>query len=201
MVLAEHKRRPWRWIGGADSIGELTRVFVALTYALTTLSVAILLLVASRDHHVITGEAEIFIYPRVYRLFFAVAFLGFLVAGALISAGVNSSLRTAIFEKIVSGIGATIACTLSLAGFVWVYRYSITISRTELYQRGVFKQRFFALSDVGEVVVLQGFRGARDLIVRDRSGKQLLRVGGTIQDFDDLVRLVEARSLRNVDPK
>jgi hypothetical protein len=161
-------------------------VFVAITYALTVFTVSGLLWFARRQHRTKREIGELFAYPSVYRYFAAFMILFFLAAGFYATHG-GAAKRPAEFESTISWLMAGGFCGLAMWALLLFTRYSISIVGTTVRINGILTERSFDLREVREAVVLEGYRGARDLLVSDASGQILMKVGSTIQDFDDLI--------------
>ena len=168
-------------------------MFVATTYFLTALTVWALVALASRQHHQRLGDTRIFRYPAVYRYFFTAVFFFFVGAGFYSIATIPPS-PVARAEWFISVVVSGLFCVLSLFGLAWTLRRYVAASETAVLVQGILKQRQFKFTDVQSITVLNGFRGARDLRVCDSSGQLLMTVGGTIEDFDDLVALMRSRT-------
>jgi hypothetical protein len=166
-------------------------MFIVVTYALTVITVGVILYFAGRQHHVKFGNSEVFRYPPVFRYLFAGAFLLFLAAGFYTTQSTPTS-DAAAGERVLSWAACIAFCSLSLWGFLWTLRYAIVISGSTILVKGFLSSRSFTTQDMRSTEVRQGVRGARDLIVRDSVGHVLLKVGGTIQDFDDLLHLIRS---------
>lgn len=168
-------------------------MFIAVTYGLTALTAGILLYLARKQHHVATDGVDVFRYPNMWRYMFAGAFAFFLAAGFYVGSDVPSTSHAVTGEWLISWMGCAVFCALCLGGLVWSISYSVAVSSAALEVRTLLGKRLVNYSEVRSVSLRQGLRGARDLVLSDRSGKVLLSVGGTIQDFDELVRLVRSR--------
>jgi hypothetical protein len=164
-------------------------MFIAVTYLLTLLSVTLLLWLARKQHRARGIDGDQFGYPAVFRYFFLLAFLFFLGAGFYSTRG-GTAAHPFEGEMMLSWATAAGFCGLAIWGLLLFTRFSVTIVGTTVTVTGIVSRRSFDLRDVHEAVVLEGYRGAKDLILSDRSGHALLKVGGTIEDFEELVDLV-----------
>lgn len=163
---------------------------------MTTLSVGLVLFFAGRQHHDRDGDTEVFRYAPVLRFLFAGAFLLFLIAG-FYPAKLNEPTGAGTGERIISWAISATFCALSLYGFLLTVRYRIVVAKSTIVVNGLLNSHSFTTTEVRSVEVHRGFRGARDLVVRDSSGHVLLKVGATIQDFDELLHLIRSRSPTN----
>jgi hypothetical protein len=163
-----------------------------------TLTIGGLVAFASRQHHQRIDHADVFRFASVYRYFFAVMFLFFVGCGFYSLATIRPSPAARV-EWLISMIICTFFCSGALFGLAWSMRFSIAVSEASVLVQGIFKPRKFDLTDVHSITVLNGFRGAKDLRVYDSAGRVLVAVGGTIEDFQELVGLLRRKaSGRNV---
>jgi len=169
-------------------------MFVATTYLLTALTVWALLVIAGRQRHQGSGDVEVFRYPAVYRYFFAGSVPFFVLAGLYSTVLGGRPPHPFPGEWIFSAITCSVFCALGLYGYLWMSRYSILVSGISISVRSVFTARSFTADQIQSITVLNGYRGARDVFLRDADGRLLMRVGGTIEDFDELVSLLRAKT-------
>jgi hypothetical protein len=167
-------------------------MFIALTILMTALSVALVLRVAGREPHSREGVNETFRYPVVFRrlLFLGIPIFSLFGAYAVTTIPPGKSHSG---ETLIVGIGFGAAILAIALSFVWMCRFSALVSENTLIVQQMWRTRTIPFVDVRKMVVLQGFKGSRDLALFDSQGRRVFTVGGSIQDFDDMVHLLKRR--------
>jgi hypothetical protein len=167
-------------------------LFVAITIFLTGLTVWLLVTAASRQRHQASGDIDVFRYPTLYQYFFGVMFWAFAAIGVY-TVHWHPARNMAPWEAVVSTVGFGAMCVLCLYGLSLTRWYRVVVSErsVKIYKIGGSVE--FTFDQVHSMTVLHGYRGARDLRIFDDKNGLLLSVGGTIQDFDELVWLIRSR--------
>lgn len=167
-------------------------MFVAITALLTGLTVSLLVKVASRQRHRAAGEIAVFRYPTLYQYFFGAMFVVF-AAGGLYAVHSSPVGNTAPWEAAVSTIVFGAFCVFCLRGLLLTRCYRILVTERSVKVHKIRGTVEFTFDRVHSMTVLRGYRGAKDLRVLDEKGSLLLSVGGTVQDFEELVSLIRSR--------
>jgi hypothetical protein len=167
-------------------------LFVAATYILTVLTVWLVVAIASRQHHLVSEGVATFRYPALYRYLFSVMLAVFLAAG-MYTVEWHPLRRATQWENAISVTISTAFCATCLYGYWLARRYRIVVSGRSIVVHKTFNVVEFTFDQIHSISVLRGYRGASDLHVFDSEGKVLLSVGGTIEDFEELVRLIRSK--------
>jgi hypothetical protein len=161
----------------------------AVTVLMVSLALGLLASISSRDHHKEIDEVEIFRYPRVLIRFFAfgapvVPLIGLLVFSTF------SQPTVTVYVALGLVFGGMTVCDLYFCSYL--RSYSCELSRDSIVVRAFGRTRMVRFTDIKEITFVVGGRLNDRLTVVCRDGPDL-RLGGGIQDFEDLVSLIKNR--------
>jgi hypothetical protein len=170
-------------------------MLIALTYLGTSLTLAILLTFAHRQHHESHDNSEVYRYPS---LLLKVIALGTPIYGAF-AAFIYS--RDPQVPRSVGFIAAlTIVFGTFMLGNTVAYFYfrsfSIQISDSLITVRSWGRRRLIRYDEIATVSILEGWRGGGEMRLYNQANMLLFKVANSIQDYDDLVGSVKNNTRR-----
>jgi hypothetical protein len=172
-------------------------MITAFTYLATSLTLAILLTLARRQHHETGEDAEIYRYPSL--LINVIAF-GTPMYGAMAafiytrdppderSTGFIFSL-TVVFAAFI--IGNTLA-------YFYFRSFSVEISSAQLAVSRWGRRKLIPWEQVAAITLVTGFRGGGEMTLFDQKGTPIFKIAKSIEDYDDLVWAVKNNSRHGV---
>lgn len=112
--------------------------------------------------------------------------------GLFIYSTMKPSERASIVN--VAGFAAWWVCILGLFVLAYFYfdRYRVQIDDHALTIKSIFGRRVFQLASVAQIAVLRG--RATDLMLFDRDDRVLVKLGGSLQDFDSFLSTLKLRT-------
>lgn len=168
-------------------------MFTAMTYMLTSLTMAILmpLLLAGSGHQEV-GEVAIYRYPKRVCWFFLGALPVFGAMGIFIFSTMPPQDRTSVPN--IAAFGTVWTCILGLIVFAYFYfdRYRIQIDDRLITVTSPFGQKVISLASVAQIAVLRG--QATDLMLFGNDDRMLVKLGGSLQDFDSFLSQLKLRT-------
>jgi hypothetical protein len=164
---------------------------VGTIYLGCVLVLTILIGIASRESHESTQEGDVFRFPKVLINSLRVGawvpgLLGILIYRTFSSPG---TLEIVVLGAVFGGM-----TLIALAMLVRVSTFEVAVSKECLRLRERWQRRTIPFSTVREIVVAWPWRGNGRLDLIGADGKRLCRIDGGVQEFDELVSLVELYS-------
>lgn len=157
-----------------------------MTYILISLTLAILmpLLLAGTGHVEIDGVST-YRYPKRVCWFFLGALPFYGAMGLFIFSTMSPQERGSVAN--VAVFSTTWTCILGLIVFAYFYfdRYRVQIDDHTIAIKSLFGRKVFELARVAQIAVLRG--RATDLMLFDEDDHVLVKLGGSLQDFDSLL--------------
>lgn len=170
---------------------SLTRLMItALTYLATSLTLAIVLFLARRQHHEKDEDTEIYRYPSL--LVNVIAF-GTPMYGAMaafiytLDPQTERSIGFIFSLAVVFGafiIGNTIA-------YFYFRSFSVEVSSAQLIVSSWGRRKSIRWEEVAIISAVVGFRGGGEMTLFNRDRKLIFKIANSIEDFDDLVWTVK----------
>jgi hypothetical protein len=167
---------------------------VGSIYAVCALVLTLLINAASQEHHDISGDQDVFRFPKVLKI---ALMIGTPVAGALGFAiwptfGPSRGVVEACFLVFIFGS----ITLITGAVYIQTVRFAAVLGRQGMDIHAWWSSRSVRFADVHRILIVWPWRGRGHLSLYDGSDNQLCRLDGGLQDFEDLVALVEARCPR-----
>jgi len=167
----------------------------ALTYLAASLTLGILMIFARRQHHEIHDSSETYRYPSLLLNVIALGTPLYGVFAALIytrDPGVPRSPGFIVALTIVFGtfmLGNTVA-------YFYFRSFSIDVSNSQVVVSSWGRRRTIPWESVASIRLITGRQGLGEMRLFDQSQRQLLKVGSSIQDYEDLVWSVKDNTRR-----
>jgi hypothetical protein len=171
--------------------GRSDCAMVGTIYAVSVAVLALLLGFASRERHENLGDREVFRFPKALKI---ALMIGAPVPGALGMAiwptfGASRGILEASFLALIFGSLSLIVA----ASYVQTVRFVVSIGRDQLMLRSWWHTTTIRLADVARIVVLWPWRGRGYVELFNLVGKKLCRLDAGLEDFEDLVGLIQQR--------
>jgi hypothetical protein len=165
-------------------------VRTGFVYVLVSATLAVILYLAAREHRQKSGETYIFRYPTIWLR--VIAFLTPVYSCAALFIYSRDPLvpRSSGFILTLAVLfgGMTVFHAL---GYFYLKLYEVRVSGGRLYVKIWSREKSISFDQVNQILVVKGGNGVTELTLLDDNGRVLYKVGSTIQDFADLVSLVE----------
>jgi hypothetical protein len=139
--------------------------------------------------HSVDGELQIFRYRPIVAWAYIVGPPSMGVVAFLLAYG--PTLSPVVDSAAALAISALAVGLLTLVG-IWYRSFSITVDRSCVSTRSIFRRRTAKFSDVQKILVT-GYP-SKTLVVIDNSGRRVLSAYGDLQDFGDLIYLLKSKT-------
>ncbi len=164
---------------------------VGTIYAACVAALALLLVLASREHHANVGGQDVFRFPKVLKI---ALLMGAPIPGAIGLAiwptfGASRGLLEASVLVLVFGSLSLIVA----AAYVQTVRFAATVGKDQLVLRSWWCTTTVRLADVARMVVVWPWRGRGHVDLFDLAGERLCRLDGGLMDFEDMIGLIQQR--------
>lgn len=167
----------------------------ALTYLATSLTLGILLIFARRQHHEIHDNSEIYRYPSLLLNVVALGTPLYGVFAAIIYTRNPEVPRSAGFISALTIVFGTFMLGNTVAYF-YFWSFSIDINDSRMIVSTWGRRRTIPWDWIASIRLVTGRQGLGEMRLFDQSQKLLLRVGSSIQDYEDLVWSVKNNTRR-----
>jgi hypothetical protein len=168
----------------------------ALTYLATSLTLGILLIFARRQHHGIHHDSEVYRYPSLYLNVIALGTPIYGVFAAIIYTRNPEIPRSAGFITALTIVFGTFMLGISVAYF-YFRSFSIDITDSRIIASSWGRRRTILWDSIASIRLVTGRQGLGEMRLFNQSNKLLLRVGSSIQDYEDLVWSVKVNTRRS----
>jgi hypothetical protein len=162
----------------------------AISIIIVQLVLMLVASVASRDRHFAVGDVDVFQYPSIIPRALFVGGLLVSFVGALVYSTIPVP-RTGIAVLIVGAVFGGMAIA-DMYLYAFFSKYSLRATGGEVAISGLYPTQVVRFAEIVELKVEAGGRLNDRLTIRC-ADKRILKVGGGIQDFDDLVWLFKSR--------
>lgn len=157
-----------------------------MTYLLTSLTLAILMpLLTSGSGHEQIGDVSIYRYTKGVRWFFLGALPVYGAMGMLVFSTMTPAERASTVNVVAFDVFWSCILALILLAYVYFARYRVMLDDRSLTTKSLFGSRTLELSRIAQIAVLRG--RATDLMLFDENGRLLVKLSGSLQDFDELL--------------
>jgi hypothetical protein len=163
---------------------------VGLIYLGCVLVLTLLIGIAGRQHHAALADRQIFRFPNV--LIIALG-IGVAVPGFLGISTYMSFPHPGVLEGSVLAALSGAMTLVVLIGFLRTKRFRADVGAQDIVILDGTRPRVVSFRDVRAVVVVWPWRGRGRLELLDDNERLLCRIDGGVQDFGELVDLVESR--------
>jgi hypothetical protein len=163
----------------------------ASNWMVVSAALTVLIGVASRERHAFYGDVDVYRFPKVVKI---ALMLGGPVIGAL-GFAVWSTFppsRSALEGGAVILIFGSFAL-FTVAIYVRTVLFVAVVDRDGIEIRDWWRRQTIRFADIHRIVVVWGYRGSGYLELFSDSDRRLCRLESTLQDFPDLVAVVEMR--------
>jgi len=167
---------------------------VGSIYAVSVLVLSVLLNLAAQEHHATIGDKDVFRFPKVLLIALMICTplpgaLGFFIWPTF------PPTRGALEAGFLIGIFGSLSL-ITFAVYVQCLRFAAVVGTDGIVihdWRGARGARTIRYDQIHRMVVQWPWRGRGYLDLYDAAGNKLYRVDAGIQDFEDLVGLVQGR--------
>ena len=168
-------------------------MFTGMTYILTSLTLAIVmpLLLVGSGHEEVAG-VSIYRYPKRVCWFFLGALPLYGAMGVFIFSTMSPQERTSVANVAAFGTAWTCVLGLIVAAYFYFDRYRVLIDDHLLTIKSPFGRKVLELASVAQIAVLSG--RATDLMLFNEDNRVLVKLGGSLQDFDSFLSELKLRT-------
>ena len=168
-------------------------MFTGMTYILTSLTLAIVmpLLLVGSGHEEVAG-VSIYRYPKRVCWFFLGALPLYGAMGVFIFSTMSPQERTSVANVAAFGTAWTCVLGLIVAAYFYFDRYRVLIDDHFLTIKSPFGRKVLELASVAQIAVLSG--RATDLMLFNEDNRVLVKLGGSLQDFDSFLSELKLRT-------
>lgn len=167
----------------------------ALTYLAASLTVAIFLIFARRQHHEVHSNSETYRYPSLLLNVIALGTPLYGVFAAFIYTRNPEVPRSAGFVTALTIVFGTFMLGNTVAYF-YFRSFSVDISKSQIVVSSWGRRRAIPWDTVASIRLITGRQGLGEMRLFDQSKGLLLKVGSSIQDYEDLVWSVKDNTRR-----
>jgi hypothetical protein len=164
-----------------------------MTYILTSLTLAILMpLLLVGSGHEEAGDVSTYRYPKRACWFFLGALPFYGAMGVFIFSTMSPQERASVANVAAFGTAWTCILGLIVSAYFYFDRYRVQIDDHLLTIESPFGRKVVELSSVSQIAVLRG--RATDLMLFNEDNHLLMKLGGSLQDFDSFLSELKLRT-------
>ncbi len=149
--------------------------------------------IASKDHHRVMGDQEVYRYPTVLvRTLAAMIPIYGLLGTVVLLRQDGRQHGTGLLIAVIIVFG--MAVLANALAYLYYRSFSLIIGEDTIAVDAWGRRRAIAIEDIRELNIRRGKKGLAALSVIGQNGAKFVGIGSSIQDFEDLVVTLQDRA-------
>lgn len=168
----------------------------AMVYLATSITLAVILTIARRAHHVNIGRREVYRYPPLLVRLVAFFTPVYGAAAAFIYSRDPQLPKTTGFVVALTVVFGGLLIGNSVA-FLYFRSFVIEVGDSSVLRRSWGRQRLISYDEIAVIVTVKGWGGGGDTRLYDQQNRLRLKITSSIQDYDDLIWSIKNHTRRS----